>query len=264
MRRRIHAIAPLLLAACASPLATPGIEARVAALLPADVILLGEQHDADEHQQMHRQAIEALAARGALAAVALEMADQGRSTAGLPRDTPESAVKAALAWDEAGWPWPAYAPAVMAAVRMGVPVLGANLPRSRSRAAMTDTGLDTSVPAGVLRAQREAVRDGHCDLLPEGQIGPMARVQLARDRAMAQAVTHAMVPGKTVLLIAGAKHVEPAVGVPQHLPPGVRIRSERLPQAPARKDYCAELREQFKRSDRTPSPSSDHDKPAKP
>jgi hypothetical protein len=81
---------------------------------------------------------------------------------------------------------------------------------------------------------------------------------------MAQAVTHAMVPGKTVLLIAGARHVEPAVGVPQHLSPGVRIRSERLPEAPARKDYCAELREQFKRSDRTPSPSSDHDKPAKP
>jgi hypothetical protein len=48
--------------------------------------LLGEQHDAATHQEMHRRAIEALGARGALAAVALEMAEQGRSTAGLRRD----------------------------------------------------------------------------------------------------------------------------------------------------------------------------------
>jgi uncharacterized iron-regulated protein len=245
MRRRIHAIVLLLLAGCASPRA-PGIEDRVAGLLPADVILLGEQHDANEHPQLHRRAIEALAARGALAAVALEMADLGRSTAGLPRDAAESAVKSALAWDETAWPWPAYSPAVMAAVRAGVPVLGANLPRSQSRAAMMDAGLDRSVDAGVLQAQREAVRDGHCGLLPESQIGPMARVQLARDRAMAQAISRALVPGHTVLLIAGARHAEPGVGVPQHLPPGVRSRSEQLPQGPPTKDYCAELREQLR------------------
>jgi uncharacterized iron-regulated protein len=247
MHRPVHAILLLLLAACAMPVAGPNIEARVAALLPADVILLGEQHDAPQHQQMHRQAIELLAARGALAAVALEMANVGRSTAGLPADAPEAAVKSALAWDEAGWPWPAYGPAVMAAVKAGVPVVGANLPRSQSRAAMADASLDAAVPAAVLRTQQEAVRAGHCGLLPENQIGPMVRVQLARDRTMAQAVSRAAIAGKTVVLLAGAKHIDPSVGVPLHLPAGMRSRSERLPEQPPQRDYCEELREQFKR-----------------
>lgn len=246
MRRPIPAIVLLLLAACTTPVAMPGIEDRVVALLPADVILLGEQHDAVEHQQMHRQAIEVLAARGALAAVALEMADLGRSTAGLQRDASEGAVKSALAWDE-GWPWAAYGPAVMAAVRAGVPAVGANLPRSQSRSAMADTSLDDSVPAGVVQAQRDAVRAGHCGLLPETQIAPMARVQLARDRTMAGAIAQAAVPGRTVVLLAGARHVDPALGVPRHLPQRLLARSEPLPEQPPKKDYCEELREQFKR-----------------
>lgn len=247
MHRPVQAIVLLLLAACTTPVAMPGIEDRVAALLPADVILLGEQHDAPEHQEMHQRAIEALAARGALAAVALEMANVGRSTAGIRRDASEVEVKSALAWDEAGWPWPAYGPAVMAAVRSGVLVLGANLPRSQSRTAMADASLDTSVPPGVLQTQHDAVRAGHCGLLPESQVGPMARVQLARDRTMAQAIAGAVAPGRTVVLLAGARHIDPASGVPQHLPPGVRTSSERLPEQPPKKDYCAELREQFQR-----------------
>lgn len=237
----------LLLAACTTPDAMPGIEDRVTALLPADVILLGEQHDAPEHQEMHKKAIETLAARGALAAVALEMANVGRSTAGLPRDASEADVKSALGWDEAGWPWQAYGPAVMGAVKAGVPVIGANLPRSQSRTAMADASLDSSVAPDVLRTQRDAVRAGHCGLLPESQIGPMARVQLARDRTMAQAIAGAVARGRTVVLLAGAKHIDPSSGVPQHLPPGVRASSERLPEQPPKKDYCAELREHFKR-----------------
>lgn len=246
MHRPIHALVLLLLAACTAPLAMPGIEDRVAALLPADAILLGEQHDADEHQRMHRQAIELLAARGALAAVALEMANVGRSTEGLPPDASETAVRSALAWEEAGWPWPAYAPAVMAAVKAGVPVVGANLPRSQSRAAMADASLDASVPAAVLSAQHDAVRAGHCGLLPESQVSPMARVQLARDRTMAQTISRVAASGKTVVLLAGAKHIDPSVGVPLHLPSHMRTRSERLPEQPPKKDYCEELREQFK------------------
>ena len=56
---------------------------RLDALLPTDVLLLGEQHDAKEHQQIHSNVIALLAQRGLLAAVALEMADAGATTAGL-------------------------------------------------------------------------------------------------------------------------------------------------------------------------------------
>lgn len=226
--------------------AAPDTAARMAALLPADAILLGEQHDAPTHQETHRRVIEALGARGALAAVAIEMAEQGGSTAGLPRDAAEAGVKAALQWSDAGWPWHAYAPAVMAAVRAGVPVIGANLPRSQMRAAMADAALDASVPDDVLQAQRAAVREGHCGLLPDSQIAPMARVQIARDRAMAQAIARAAVPGQTVVLLAGAGHVDGALGVPRHLPSALRVRAELLPAEPPKKDYCTDLREQLK------------------
>ena len=100
--RRTIALATVLLAGCASP---PGVPAP-------DVLLLGEQHDAPEHQQLHLHVVQALAARRAASRhVALEMAEQGVSTAGLPRDAPEAAVRAALRWDEQAWPWPAYGPA---------------------------------------------------------------------------------------------------------------------------------------------------------
>src|SRR3954471_14982212 len=152
--------------------------AKVDALLPADVLLVGEQHDDASHQREHRDLVQALAARGQLAAVAVEMAEQGSSTAGLPRDADESPVRASLGWDEKAWPWEPYAPAVMAAVGAGVPVIGANLPRERLRPAMQDASLDNVLDAAALDTQRNAIRAGHCDLLPATQLGPMVRVQV--------------------------------------------------------------------------------------
>lgn len=277
MRRPLLPAAALSLAllgaaGCATPapLGADG-QARLATLLPADALLLGEQHDAPAHQQLQRQAVQWLAARGELAALALEMAEQGRSTAGLPRDASEADVQHALAWRDAGWPWKTYRPVVMAAVRAGVPVLGANLPAARQREAMRDAALDARLPPAALAEQQQRVRDGHCGLLPESQIGPMTRVQIARDIAMADTVRAARQPGRTVLLVAGNGHVHRALGVPLHLPPDLTtkvlsaqsgqaqaaIDSEVTDTLPAHtsgadllwptppvppRDYCAELR----------------------
>jgi uncharacterized iron-regulated protein len=197
---------------------TPKARARLLALLPADVLLLGEQHDAPDHQQLQRQTVQWLADQGRLAAVAMEMAERGHSTAGLAPSASESTVRAALAWDNAGWPWKTYGPVVMTAVRAGVPVLGANLPMRHLRGAMADASLDARLPPLALQTQRQRIREGHCDALPEAQIGPMTRVQIARDRAMADTVVSALQPGKTVLMIAGNGHVERSLGVPLHLP----------------------------------------------
>lgn len=277
MRRPLLPAAALSLAllgaaGCATPapLGADG-QARLATLLPADALLLGEQHDAPAHQQLQRQAVQWLAARGELAALALEMAEQGRSTAGLPRDASEADVQHALAWRDAGWPWKTYRPVVMAAVRAGVPVLGANLPAARQREAMRDAALDARLPPAALAEQQQRMRDGHCGLLPESQIGPMTRVQIARDIAMADTVRAARQPGRTVLLVAGNGHVHRALGVPLHLPPDLTtkvlsaqsgqaqaaIDSEVTDTLPAHtsgadllwptppvppRDYCAELR----------------------
>ncbi len=194
-------------------------------LLPADAILLGEQHDAPEHQRIHRLTVEALAAQHTLAVLALEMASQGQSTETLGADANEDQVRAALAWDNAGWPWTAYGPVVMAAVRAGVPVVGANLPRARLREAMTDSGFDRLLSGPALKAQQQQVRAGHCELLPESQISSMTRIQIARDVAMAQTVLKRAVAGKTVLLLAGGAHVDRSLGVAQHLPPGFKVKA---------------------------------------
>lgn len=224
-----------LLAGCAAfpPVADSPTARRMAALLPADVVLIGEQHDAPDHHVIEREAVEALVARGRLAALTLEMAEEGNGTGHLPADATETQVLTALSWNDKAWPWADYGPAVMAAVRAGVPVTGANLPRERMKDAMSDVSLDAQLGDSARLAQQKAVREGHCNLLPESQIGPMTRIQIARDRAMAQAVLKARQPGKTVLLIAGAGHVLRPLGVPQHLPSDLKVASVQLRAAPA-------------------------------
>lgn len=188
-------------------------------LLPADAILLGEKHDAPDHQRIHRLVVDALVARQVLAALVLEMSPQGQSTDLLTPPATEAQVQIALQWDDEAWPWAAYGPAVMAAVRAGVPVLGGNLPKAQMREAMADKRLDGLLSGPALKAQQQNIRLGHCELLPESQISPMTRIQIARDVAMAHTLTQAAVPGKTVLLLAGNGHVDRTLGVVQHLPP---------------------------------------------
>lgn len=249
--------------ACVRPPESP-LGAALDRLLPTPLLLVGEQHDAPEHQVLQRDLVQALASRGALAAVVMEMADVERSTEGLPPDAEVARVREALAWDdETGWPWPIYGPVVMAAVRAGVPVFGGNLPRSRMRAVMGNAALDGTVPPAVLAEQRDLIRKAHCDLLPASQLGPMTRVQLARDRVMANTALARVSAGKTVLLIAGNGHVRRDIGIPLHLPQGQahQVLVARAGEAGAGlpadltwdtpalppRDHCAELRQLFRR-----------------
>ena len=241
MHYRFPVIAAFFLASCASSPTMAPFPARVAALLPADALLLGEQHDAEDHHRIEREVVAMLTARGTLAALALEMAEQGRSTSGLAPDATESAVQAALAWNDKAWPWRRYGPTVMAAVRAGVPVFGANLPRDRMRDRMQDAALDARLDAVNLARQRDAIRDGHCGLLPETQISPMTRIQIARDEAMARTVADARQAGKTVVLVAGGGHVLRDRGVPRHLPPGFNAKVLLMRAGPAQGTALGEV-----------------------
>ncbi|MBC7599940.1 MAG: ChaN family lipoprotein [Polaromonas sp.] len=261
----------VLLSACAKapeprlfPHAPTDITVRTDALLPADLIALGEQHDAAEHQQIHRQVIEHLAVRGQLAALALEMAETGSSTAALKSNSTQLQVQAALGWNDKSWPWSAYGPAVMAAVKAGVPVLGANLSAAQMQGAMADSKLDHQLPGPALKAQQQLIRIGHCGLLPENRITPMTRVQIARDISMARTMEQAALPGKTVILLAGSGHVNRELGVARHLPPGTAFKAvlllagpspaaadaafDAIWQTPAlpEQDHCAGLQEKLR------------------
>ena len=230
-----------------------------------DVLLLGEQHDAPEHQQWQQTTVAQWAARQQLAAVVLEMADAGHSTQGLAPSASEAQVQQALAWNDKSWPWRHYGPAVMTAVQAGVPVLGGNLPRAQMRDVMQQTRWDSHLPAAAWQRQLDAIADGHCGLLPEGQLAPMARIQLAKDDSMAQTASSQLQPGKTVLLIAGRGHVLRSIGIPTWLPAGTRSvvaigqagsqaqadAADRdwvhsTPALPAQ-DHCTALREKWKK-----------------
>ncbi len=109
------------------------------------------------------------------------------------------------------------------------------------------------MPGPALKAQQQAIRIGHCQLLPESQIQPMTRIQIARDQAMAQTIVLARVPGKTVVLLAGAGHVDPSVGVPQYLPKDFEVQAVKLPASDApEKDDCAELAKTMKPASSAP------------
>jgi len=255
------ASAALLLSACAArqgPDERP-VPQRVQSLMPADVILLGEQHDASEHHAIERESVEALLAQRQLAALALEMAEAGRSTARLSTAATEAQVQAALGWDAKAWPWADYAAPVMAAVRAGVPVLGANLPRARMKAAMADVSLDAQLSDEARGAQQQAVREGHCNLLPESQIAPMTRIQIARDRSMAHTLAEQpRGPGQAVLLITGAGHAVRSRGVPQHLPTDLKVATVQM-QAGHNGDDGARALGDFDRTWKTPPlPARDH------
>ena len=254
----------LALQGCVAPVAQePGWPAQLARWPRVDALLLGEQHDAPEHQRWQQDTVRWLAAQGRLAVLVVEMADSGTSTHGLPPDAGEPQVRAALHWNSDAWPWERYAPVVMAAVRAGVPVRGGNLPRERMREAMADAALDAHLPPAAWQAQRAAIDEGHCGLLPADRIAPMARIQLARDASMARAVQEAAQPGRTVLLVAGHGHVRRGLGVPTWLPAGftskvavaqagqalAAIETEadyvHHTPAPPPEDHCAALRERW-------------------
>ena len=255
-------VSPILQPAGGTLAAATATAARVDALLPADALLIGEQHDAAEHQQIEQQVVAHLAGRGLLAALAIEMADAGASTATLKPTATEQQVQNALKWNNKGWPWAAYGAAVMTAVRAGVPVLGANLPTAQMRSSMGDAKLDTQLPGPALKAQQQLIRIGHCNLLPESQITPMTRIQIAKDQAMTQTIEDLALPGKVVVLLAGNGHVNRQLGVPQHLPATLHAKAVHLragdatdkdsafdstwPTSPlAEKDYCAGLKAQL-------------------
>ncbi|MEJ8838745.1 ChaN family lipoprotein [Ramlibacter sp. AN1133] len=242
--------AALLLAGCAALAPVP----ETAGI---DAVLIGEQHDAEAHAGIQQRWVSTLAQRGSLGAVALEMAESGTSTAGLPPTATDEQVREALKWNKGtGWPWERYGPAIMAAVRAGVPVVGGNLSREKMREAMKDETLDVLLPGPALKAQQQAIRRGHCDMLPETQVQPMTRVQIARDISMARTISSSAAPGKTVVLLAGSGHVLPDVGVPQHLPAKFVARSVLLPSQDTGKDYCAEFKRQQERHRPRPQAAS--------
>ncbi len=224
------------------------------------LLLLGEQHDAPSHPGLHAQAVHDLIAKRQLGALVLEMAHTRARTSAQEPGASEAQVQAALGWNAQVWPWEHYRAAIMAAVRAGVPVAGGNLPQPKLRAAMEAPGYASLFTQQAWQGHLDAIRAGHCDMLPTTQLEPMARAQVARDLEMADTLLsearHTTARGKTVVLLAGSGHLDLMLGVPfqlQRLAPDMPVRIQFWPREDTGQDYCAQFKQQMQNMGKPPA-----------
>ena len=189
----------------------------------SDYLLLGEKHDNPDHHNLQRRVLELLQRENRLGQVTFEMMDSDKQplldAIGDYASASLSELKDYLQWDEEGWNWDFYGPLIQTAIRRQTPIRAGNI-------SSTTMG---SVYGGVMEPEVErvlgeearqllndAIDESHCGMLPQSQFPAMARVQQARDAAMADSLLQGPGPGVAVL-IAGNFHTRRDLGVPNYL-----------------------------------------------
>ncbi len=211
----------------------PGSSTIPADWLQADFLLLGEVHDNAAGHALRLQWLRQLTAQRKVALVfeqfdlesqaALDQAVQQWHIAHAAADDAASrAVAEAAGFNFKGWKWPLYAPVLTLALKMDLPVGAANLSRTQMGAVMSGKRPAPSEPDLWGEKERLAllqeVREGHCNLMPEGQIQAMAMAQRARDYEMAGAmIAMHQRTGLPVVLLAGNGHLRKDLAVPAWL-----------------------------------------------
>jgi len=187
------------------------VERRVAA---ADVALLGETHDNPVHHELQLRLLRASLEQGRHPSLAMEQLDTEEQPA-VDSAIAKGTDAARLAHDAkvSGWPWRLYEPLVGFALERGLPIVAANLSRTRAREAGTSLVVDGPWSDARNRALRATLVEAHC-----GQDGPhidgMVRMQRARDAVMAGRIAAARAP---VVAIIGRGHARADLGVPLYL-----------------------------------------------
>lgn len=128
-----------------------------------------------------------------------------------------------------GWQWNLYKPVIQLALAYRLPLVAANVSREQLGQVMkqgfgavfdqntiSTYRLDQPLPQDWLDGQRVAIREGHCNMLPEEMIDPMVNAQTARDVMFAKLIAEYAPQG--VVLIAGNGHVRKDLGVYAWLP----------------------------------------------
>lgn len=200
----------------------------------SDIVLLGEHHDHPVHHEVQSRVVDDWVARGRRPAVLFEMLrtdQQAAIDAVLASPSPSSdAFRAAVGWDESGWPdFALYAPVFEAALRHRLPIVAAQMPRDQSQA-LVRNGIDAfardvpelapvlgaPVPEAAAAALIDRMRSGHCGRLPESMLPRMAEVQRGWEAWMAHEIAAAVetddVDGAIVII--GRGHTQRPLGLP--------------------------------------------------
>ena len=194
------------------------------------VVLLGEVHDNAMQHAVRAEALARVLQAGLRPALAFEQLDRGvqpEVDRVLAEAGPDAADRLAELIDK-GWNRAFYKPLLELAVRYRLPVVAANLSRADAirvsqqgfgavfdAGQQRDLGLDPP-PGALLQAQRRQIDEGHCHLMEEPTLTALARAQIARDAALAQAIGPYLQRG--VMLMTGNGHARRDIGVPHFLP----------------------------------------------
>jgi uncharacterized iron-regulated protein len=195
------------------------------------IVLLGEVHDNAAQHAVRAAALRRLLEKGSRPAIAFEQfdrerqadIDRARREAPPPGRTPAGHL-IEQARPARGWDWALYRPFVELALEFDLPIVAANLSRTDAMrvgtqgfAAVFDEAtrarfaLD-ALPPGLVAAHERVVDDGHCNRMPADALPAMARAQIARDLALAQAIRPHFDRG--VVLLTGNGHVRTDIGIP--------------------------------------------------
>ena len=231
-------VATLLITACAqapsSSSETEDLQRLETALRTHPVVLLGEIHDNAAQHALRARALQSLLEGGARPALAMEQFDRERQPAidrvmARPDATVDDLINAGSADGRPmkGWSWPLYRPYIALAIRYHLQIVAANVSRADAMHVITGglaaNGFDAKVPPDIVRAQAEAIVEGHCGMLDAADAGPMAAAQAARDQFMARVIEAHAATG--IVLLAGDGHVRRDIGVPRWLSEATRARS---------------------------------------
>ena len=200
------------------------VERRV---LEADIALLGETHDNPVHHELQLRLYRLAVDRGRKPSLVLEQLDtenqaaveEARGKPGANATTLGEAGKVSR-----GWQWSLYAPLVDLALDHGLPIVAANLSRTRAREESEKLVVDSVWSPARTRVMRATMVASHC-----GQDSPiidrMVVMQRARDAVMAERIAAAPMP---VIAVIGRGHAHADLGVPLYLrerAPGRKVLS---------------------------------------
>ena len=202
----------------------------------ADVVLLGEKHDNEDHHRLQARLIRAMIGAGRRPAVVFEMITedrQGALDAWLSQQPADAAgLGDAVGWEESGWPaWSTYRPIAEAALTAALPLRAGSLPRPLAKepgqdrpspldpARQARLGLDEPLSEPLATRMTRELFEAHCELVPEASLAPILQVQRIRDAVLADNVAMALALPETdgAVLITGGGHARSDLGVPLYL-----------------------------------------------
>lgn len=209
----------------------PALAARLEAIGPVDVLILGEAHDNPHHHKLRA----ALLTSPAIVMEHLRADQQTGLTAfnalqaGGPSKPTIEDLKSKVDWAKGGWDKYPLDPLLEAVVASRSTVYAGDTPRDVIRkiakqgasvlsgAEVPRLALDKPLGPELDAASAAEIEASHCGMLPETAIPPMAFAQRYRDAHLADATLRAVSEHGKAVLLTGNNHARTDRGVPWYL-----------------------------------------------